>query len=129
MVKVLAGYYDMLAENAFGNFEDLMRDVSLHPCMGVFLTHLNNPKSNPAQYIHPDQNFAREMMQLFTIGLYELNQDGTRVQDNQGNDIPTYDNDDIKEFAKIWTGLRRWSYCRKSRYYDSTGIWNETQMR
>jgi uncharacterized protein (DUF1800 family) len=101
----VASYYDMLAENAFGNFEDILTDVSLHPCMGVFLTHLNNPKSNPAQFIHPDQNYAREMMQLFTIGLYELNQDGTRMQDNQGNDIPTYDNDDIKEFAKIWTGL------------------------
>lgn len=101
----VASYYDMLAENAFGNFEDLLRDVSLHPCMGVFLTHLNNPKSNPAQYIHPDENYAREMMQLFTIGLYELNQDGTRMQDDQGNDIPTYDNDDIAEFAKIWTGL------------------------
>lgn len=101
----VASYYDMLAENAFGNFEEILTAVSLHPCMGVYLTHLNNPKSNPAQFIHPDQNYAREMMQLFTIGLYELNQDGTRVQDNQGNDIPTYDNDDIMEFAKIWTGL------------------------
>ncbi len=101
----VAGYYDMLIDNAFGNFEDLLLDVTLHPCMGFYLTHLNNPKSNPAQFIHPDQNYAREMMQLFTIGLYELNQDGTRMQDNQGNDIPTYDNDDIKEFAKIYTGL------------------------
>lgn len=101
----MASYYDMLIENSLGNFENILTDVSLHPCMGVFLTHLNNPKSNPAQYIHPDQNFAREMMQLFTIGLYELNQDGTRMQDNGGNDIPTYDNDDVKEFAKIWTGL------------------------
>ncbi len=101
----VASFYDMLAENAFGNFADILTGVSLHPCMGVYLTHLNNPKSNPAQFIHPDQNYAREMMQLFTIGLYELNQDGTRVQNNGGNDIPTYDNDDIKEFAKIWTGL------------------------
>lgn len=101
----VASYYDMLAENAFGNFEDILTAVSLHPCMGVYLTHLNNPKSNPARFIHPDQNYAREMMQLFTIGLYELNQDGTRRQDNDGNDIPTYDNDDVQEFAKIWTGL------------------------
>lgn len=101
----VASYYDMLIENAFGNFEDILTDVSLHPCMGVFLTHLNNPKSIPAQFIHPDQNYAREMMQLLTIGLYELNQNGTRVQDTGGNDIPTYDNEDIKEFAKIWTGL------------------------
>ncbi len=101
----VASYYDMLAENAFGNFEDLLIDVSLHPCMGVYLTHLNNPKSNPSRFIHPDENYAREMMQLFTIGLYELNQDGTRRQDNKGKDIPTYDNDDIEEFAKIFTGL------------------------
>jgi uncharacterized protein (DUF1800 family) len=73
--------------------------------MGVYLTHLNNPKSNPARFIHPDENYAREMMQLFTIGLYELNPDGTRKKDNEGDDIPTYDSDDVKEFAKIWTGL------------------------
>lgn len=100
-----ASYYDVLIKNAFGNFKDLLLDVTLHPCMGVYLTHLNNPKSNPARFIHPDQNYAREMMQLFTIGLYELNQDGTRKKDNEGNDIPTYDNDDIAEFAKIFTGL------------------------
>ena len=101
----VASYYDMLLANAFGNFKDILTDVTLHPCMGYYLTHLNNPKSNPAQFIHPDENYAREMMQLFTIGLYELNQDGTRKQDNAGNDIPTYDNDDIGEFAKIFTGL------------------------
>ncbi|MEM9822584.1 MAG: DUF1800 family protein [Bacteroidota bacterium] len=101
----VASYYDFLIGNAFGNFKDILLDVSLHPCMGVFLTHLNNPKSDPANFVHPDQNYAREMMQLFTIGLYELNQDGTRVKDNAGNDIPTYDTEDVQEFAKIWTGL------------------------
>ncbi|MEL7220323.1 MAG: DUF1800 family protein [Bacteroidota bacterium] len=101
----MASYYDMLSEHAFGNFEDLLTAVSLHPCMGVYLTHLNNPKSEPANFVHPDQNYAREMMQLFTIGLYELNPDGSRKQDNNGNDIPTYDNEDVQEFAKIWTGL------------------------
>lgn len=101
----VASFYDIFIRNAFGNFKDIMMDVTLHPCMGFYLTHLNNPKSDPARLIHPDQNYAREMMQLFTIGLYELNQDGTRKTDNQGNDIPTYDNDDIPEFAKIFTGL------------------------
>jgi uncharacterized protein (DUF1800 family) len=101
----VASYYDMLSENAFGNFEELLTAVSLHPCMGVYLTHLNNPKSNPASFIHPDQNYAREVMQLFTIGLYELNPDGSRRQDIAGNDIPTYDIEDVQEFAKIWTGL------------------------
>jgi len=101
----VASYYDILVERVFGNFKDLLRDVTLHPCMGVYLTHLNNPKSDPARFIRPDQNYAREMMQLFTIGLYELNPDGTRKQDSAGRDIPTYDNDDIAEFAKIFTGL------------------------
>ena len=101
----VASYYDMLIEHAFGNFEDLLKGVTLHPCMGVYLTHLNNPKSKPAQFIRPDQNYAREMMQLFTIGLYELNPDGTRKKDSAGRDIPTYDNDDIAQFAKIFTGL------------------------
>ncbi len=101
----VASYYDVLIEHALGNFKDLLRDVTLHPCMGVYLTHLNNPKANPNRNIYPDENYAREMMQLFTIGLYELNQDGTRKKDGEGNDIPTYDNDDIFEFAKIFTGL------------------------
>ncbi|MEL6923541.1 MAG: DUF1800 domain-containing protein, partial [Bacteroidota bacterium] len=101
----VASYYDMLAGHAFGNFRDLLKDVALHPCMGVYLTHLNNPKANPARFIHPDENFAREMMQLFTIGLYELNSDGSRKKDADGKDIPSYDSDDVGEFAKIWTGL------------------------
>lgn len=101
----VASYYDVLIRHAFGNFKDLLLDVTLHPCMGVYLTHLNNPKANPSRNIYPDENYAREMMQLFTIGLYDLNPDGTRKKDAQGRDIPSYDNDDIFEFAKIFTGL------------------------
>ena len=101
----MADYYDMLYGHAFGNFRDLLYDVSLHPMMGFYLSHINNPKSDAANNIHPDENYAREIMQLFSIGLFELNQDGTRQTDAQGNDIPTYDNNDIKEFAKIFTGL------------------------
>lgn len=100
----LADYYDMLAGHAFGNYKNLLRDVTLHPCMGKYLSHLNNPKADPAQNIHPDENYAREIMQLFSIGLYELNMDGSRKLDN-GNFIPTYGQDDIREFAKIFTGL------------------------
>ncbi|MGC6432489.1 MAG: DUF1800 domain-containing protein [Jejuia sp.] len=101
----LSSYYDVLKDNAFGNFRNLLKDITLHPMMGVYLSHYNNPKSIPENNIHPDENFAREIMQLFTIGLYELNQDGTYVLDGLGDRIPTYDNDDIKEFAKIFTGL------------------------
>jgi uncharacterized protein (DUF1800 family) len=100
----LASYYDVLVGNAFGNYKDLMMDVAVHPCMGFYLSHLNNPKTDEVNNIHPDENFAREIMQLFSIGLYELNLDGTRKIQG-GEWIPTYDNNDIKELAKVFTGL------------------------
>lgn len=101
----LGSYYDVLKDNAFGNFRDILFNVTMHPMMGAYLSHYNNPRSNPAQNIHPDENFAREIMQLFSIGLFELNQDGSHILDQNGFPIPTYDNDDIREFAKIFTGL------------------------
>jgi uncharacterized protein (DUF1800 family) len=101
----LADYYDVLLKHSFGNFEDMLREISLHPCMGYYLSHLNNPREIPEENIHSDENYAREIMQLFTIGLYELNQDGSRKTDGQGNWIPTYDQADIKELAKVFTGL------------------------
>lgn len=101
----MADYYDMLYKHAFGNFRDLLYDVSLHPMMGFYLSHINNPKSDITNNIHPDENYAREIMQLFSIGLIELNQDGSPRLDSAGQIIPTYDNNDIKEFAKIFTGL------------------------
>lgn len=101
----LSNYYDMLLGNAFGNFHDLLRDVALHPAMGIYLSHVNNRRSNPANNTFPDENFAREVMQLFSIGLFELNTDGSRVLDNSGSPIPTYSNTEIREFAKIFTGL------------------------
>ncbi len=101
----LASYYDVLVENALGNFRTLLYEVTLHPCMGVYLTHINNPKSDWERNTYPDENYAREVMQLFTIGLYELNLDGTRKVDDNGNFIPTYSHDDISEFAKVFTGL------------------------
>lgn len=101
----LADYYDQLYHNAFGNYRDLIEDVTLHPSMGFYLSHLNNEKSNEELNIHPDENYAREVMQLFSIGLYELNIDGSLVLDQNDAPVPTYNNDDIKEFAKIITGL------------------------
>ncbi len=98
-------YYDLLMTHAFGNYEDLLLDVTLSVTMGYYLSHLDNPKENIEENIHPDQNYAREIMQLFTIGLYELNMDGTRKKDSDGNDIPTYDQDDIVEMANVFTGL------------------------
>ena len=97
-------FYDVLYKNAFGNYRDILRDVTLSPAMGTYLSHFNNPKSDPSINRHPDENYAREVMQLFSIGLYELNQDGTPKMAN-GKLIPTYSNIDIKEFAKVFTGL------------------------
>ncbi|MEM9823561.1 MAG: DUF1800 family protein, partial [Bacteroidota bacterium] len=98
-------YYDVLGSNAFGNYRNLLSGVSRNVSMGIYLSHMNNPKSDPANNIHPDENYAREVMQLFSIGLYELNNDGTRKTDGNGQLIPTYDNNDIREFAKIFTGF------------------------
>jgi uncharacterized protein (DUF1800 family) len=103
----LAGttYYDKLLKNSFGNFRTLIEDVTLDVAMGVYLSHLNNPKSDTSENIHPDENYAREVMQLFTIGLFELNLDGSYKLDSNNNRIPTYTQKEIKEFAKIFTGL------------------------
>ncbi|WP_133405917.1 DUF1800 family protein [Parashewanella tropica] len=105
----MASYYDLLYKHALGSYTDLLTDVSLHPCMGVYLTHINNRKAVPAENIHPDENYAREIMQLFTIGLFELNADGSHQQAN-GKDIPTYNNDDIKEMARVFTGIKASEY-------------------
>jgi uncharacterized protein (DUF1800 family) len=104
----LASYLDMLGANAFGNFRTLLEAVTLHPIMGLYLSHLRNQKENPATGRVPDENFAREVMQLFTIGLYELNTDGSQKLDSRGRPIPTYDNADVEGLAKVFTG---WSWA------------------
>lgn len=96
-------YYDMLVSNAFGNYRDLLHDVTYHPIMGVYLSHIRNRKSNGTRF--PDENYAREIMQLFTIGLYRLHLDGRLQTDANGELIPTYDNETIKNFARVFTGL------------------------
>jgi uncharacterized protein (DUF1800 family) len=100
----LASYYDLLLQHSFGNYRDLLYDVSRHPAMGYYLTHANNPKTDVAANIYPDENFAREILQLFSIGLVELNDDGSTVLVG-GNPVPTYDNFIVGEFSKIFTGL------------------------
>jgi uncharacterized protein (DUF1800 family) len=100
-------YYDMLTQNAFGNFRDLMENVTLHPAMGVYLSMLGNQKPDVAHNIRPDENYARELMQLFTIGLVELNLDGSVKTDSSGQPVPTYDQDIVQGFAHVYTG---WTY-------------------
>ena len=98
-------YYDKLLRGATGNYRDMLRDVTLHPIMGHFLSHFRNARADPANNIFPDENYAREIMQLFSIGLHELHQDGRPKLDENGNLIPTYDNDTIQNFARVFTGL------------------------
>jgi len=102
-----ASYYDMLTQNAFGNFRELMENVTLHPAMGVYLSMLGNQKPDVAHNIRPDENYARELMQLFTVGLVELNLDGSVKTDGAGQPIPTYDQDIVQGFAHVYTG---WTY-------------------
>lgn len=106
----LASFYDILYRNAFGRFTTLLEEVSLHPVMGVYLSHMNNRRGDPAQNLHPDENYAREIMQLFSIGLFELNPDGTPVFDDAGLPVPTYDNRDIKTLARVFTGFTAAGY-------------------
>jgi uncharacterized protein (DUF1800 family) len=106
----MANYYDIFEEHAFGNYLDILKKVAMHPVMGVYLSHLGNQKANPALNLHPDENFAREVMQLFSIGLWELETDGTRKlypsgHPYAGQSIPTYSNADITELARVFTGL------------------------
>jgi uncharacterized protein (DUF1800 family) len=101
----LSSYYDIFVTNSFGNYKDILMQVTKHPAMGYYLSHLNNPREDTENNIHPDENYAREIMQLFTIGLHQLNPNGTLMTDGNGNPIPTYNNDDIKELAKVFTGL------------------------
>ena len=100
-----ATYYDIFYKNAFGNFRDIIEMVTLHPMMGIYLSHFRNAQANYARNTFPDENFAREIMQLFTIGLVQLNLDGTPVMDESGQPVPTYDNGHIFELAKVFTGL------------------------
>lgn len=112
----LSNYYDTLLTHAFGNYRELLRAVTLHPSMGIYLSHINNAKANLTANTFPDENYAREVMQLFSIGLFELNPDGSEKTDAQGMPIPTYNNDDIREFAKIFTGL---AFGGKRQYFGS----------
>lgn len=104
----MADYYDVLAVNAFGNYRDLIEAVTLHPAMGMYLSMLGNEKPDPVNNIRPDENYARELMQLFSIGLVKLNIDGSVVLDQQGQPEPTYDQSIIEGFAHVFTG---WTFA------------------
>lgn len=119
----VADYMDMLGRQAFGNFRELLEAVSLHPMMGIYLSHLRNRKADPRKNTVPDENFAREIMQLFSIGLYELHEDGSLKQAN-GAPIETYTNADISGLAKVFTG---WSWVAEDLSDTSFWGWNDTR--
>lgn len=102
-------YWDTLASHAFGNFRDLLENITTHPTMGHYLNMMGNKKTDLENNIRPDENFAREVMQLFTIGLKELNQDGTVKVNSANETIETYNQEVVQNYAAVFTG---W-------YYDS----------
>ena len=102
--EAAARYYDLLVNHAFGNYRDLLEDVTLSPVMGVYLSHLRNAKADSENGTVPDENFAREIMQLFSIGLVQLHPDGSLQLDGTGLPIPTYDQEVITGMAQVFTG-------------------------
>ena len=101
----VAHYIDLIGRNAFGNYRQLLEDVTYSPGMAVYLTYLHNKKGDPSKGREPDENYAREIMQLFTIGVLELESDGTPTLDGDGREIEAYDNDDVTGLARVFTGL------------------------
>ncbi|MEM1438166.1 MAG: DUF1800 domain-containing protein [Pseudomonadota bacterium] len=101
----VASYQDVLRQHAFGNYRTLLEAVTYAPAMGFYLTYMGNQKADTATGRMPDENYAREILQLFSIGLVELNGDGTRALDPNGQPIETYNNDDITGLARVFTGL------------------------
>ena len=114
--EAMATYWDLLAQDAFLNFRQLLEDVTLNPAMGDFLDMVHNDKPNPRRGTQPNENYAREVMQLFTIGLYKLNPDGSQQLDVNGQPIPTYDQDVVEGYAHIFTG---WYWAQ-----TGTPTWN-----
>jgi uncharacterized protein (DUF1800 family) len=107
--QAIAFYWDQLNSNAFGSFRKLLEDVTLNPAMGYYLSTRGNRKEDTRTGRVPDENYAREVMQLFTIGLYQLNNDGTRKLDANNQPIETYTNSDVTNLARVFTGYN-WDF-------------------
>ncbi len=108
----LSSYYDILLTNAFGNFRTLLEKVTLHPSMGLYLSMLGNTAASEITGLHADENYAREVQQLFSIGLNRLWPDGSLILNAQDNLVPTYNQNEIMGFASVFTG---WNYYQASR--------------
>ena len=107
--QAIAFHWDQLNANAFGSFRKMLEDVTLNPAMGYYLSTRGNRKEDTRSGRVPDENYAREVMQLFTIGLYQLNNDGTRRLDSNSQPIETYTNSDVTNLARVFTGYN-WDF-------------------
>ena len=103
----LSSYYDLLLDNAFGNFRSLLKSVTLHPAMGLYLSMLGNDSGSLITGLHANENYAREVQQLFSVGLNREWPDGTLILNSQDNLVPTYGQNEIMGFASVFTG---WNY-------------------
>ena len=101
---IMAAYWDLLCDEAYGNFRTLLERVSLNAGMGMYLNTKGNLKEDPATGRLPDENYAREIMQLFSIGLYELNPDGSLKRNAEGKPVETYTQADVTNLARVFTG-------------------------
>lgn len=122
----VAAYMDLLNRNAFGNFRQLLEEVTLSPSMGAYLDMLSNDKEDPETGRNPNENFAREILQLFSVGLYKLHPDGTLQLNEDGMPISTYDQDTIKGFAQVFTG---WTFADQDQTKDWRFYWPEEDWR
>ena len=114
--EALARYFDILYDNAFGSYKKLLKDISFNSGMSMFLTFNGSQKKHQNKagvWVYPDENYAREIMQLFSIGLNKLNIDGTPIKGKDGKLIPTYTQNDVNELARVFTG---WDLKRNNRY-------------
>ena len=100
-------YWRILRDNAFGNYRDIIKAVTLNPGMGRFLNMADNNKADPVKGTAANENYARELMQLFTLGLTQLNPDGSQILDQNHNPVSTYDQSAVTNTAKVLTG---WTY-------------------
>ncbi|MEM7766771.1 MAG: DUF1800 family protein [Pseudomonadota bacterium] len=123
-----AYYLDRLGTHAFGNYRALLQDVTYAPIMGEYLTYMGNKKGDPRRGSMPDENYAREIMQLFTIGLVTLNPDGTPVTDGTGQPEGTYTNDDVMGLARVFTGLRLAGGDSRGRNADADATFTPMEM-
>jgi hypothetical protein len=113
----IAGYQRLMEQHAFGNFRNILSAVTLSPAMGHYLNMANNAKPDPVNGVAPNENYARELLQLFSIGVYLLNPDGTLQKNSAGRPIPAYDQEMIEGFSHAFTG---WTYPARLGAEDRT---------